>query len=114
MRWTIFIIVHFDFRSCMSRPDFVTNEDIVRWSDNIDNDVNVKNLVQNPIIRELCYAGLWLCEELEKLECPQILITRIQYTAGKLSFGRDMWEVHQKILHDYQNNDLQYAESSEP
>jgi hypothetical protein len=97
----------------MSRPEFVTNEDVARWSDNIDNDSNLSEaLTQNPIIRELCFAGLWLGEELQKLECPDEMIVRIQYTAGKLSFGRDPWETHQKTLESYKLNELEYESES--
>lgn len=93
----------------MSRPDSVTNEDINRWSENIDNDERLpKSLAANPIVREVCYAGLWLCEELEKLGCPGEFITRIQYTAGQCSFGREPWEVHQSFLDAYKNNQLEY------
>lgn len=93
----------------MSRPEFITNEDITRWSDNIDNDPNISvGLAQSALIREVCYAGLWLCEQLEELNCPEELILRIQYTAGKLSFGRDAWEVHIKMLEDYKSDTLEY------
>jgi hypothetical protein len=51
---------------------------------------------------------LYLVEQLMKLECPNELITRIQFTAGKISFGRDPWEVHLKILEDYKNNKLDF------
>ena len=95
----------------MSRPKFVTDEDILRWSEIIDQDPNVPALlVASEVIREVCYAGLWLCEELDKLGCPDEMISRIQYTCGKLSFGRDTWEVHQKVLEEYKNNQLEFAQ----
>lgn len=93
----------------MSRPDFITYEDITRWSESIDSDPNLSPaLTENPIIREVLYSGAWLLEQLEKAGCPDILITRIQYTAGRLCFGRDPWEVHSSILIDYLNNTLVY------
>jgi hypothetical protein len=93
----------------MPRPDFVTNEDIARWSENIDNDPRLSPaLKEQAIIREICYAGLWLTEELEKLKCPEEMIVRIQYTAGKLSYGRDIWEVHQMILDGYKLNEIEF------
>jgi hypothetical protein len=97
----------------MSRPEFVTNEDILRWSENIDNDDNIPAVVKDSaIIREVCYAGLWLAEELEKLNCTEDIITRIQFTAGRLSFGRDPWQVHQKMLEDYKNKELEFEKCS--
>lgn len=100
----------------MNRPEFVSNEDIARWSKIIDTDTTVpKELLELPIIREVCYAGIWLAENLAKLNCPDILITRIQWTAGKLAYGRDIWKVHQDILQDYKDNKLIFEddESSE-
>jgi hypothetical protein len=97
----------------MRRPDFITDEDITRWSENIDNDPRIPASIANsPIIREVCYAGLWISEELDKLNCPDDLIVRIQHAAGGLSFGRDIWETHQAVLKSYINNEIQLE--SEP
>lgn len=94
----------------MSRPESVTYEDILRWSDKIDNDPLMdQTLAQNPIIREVCYAGQWLVDRLDELNCPDHLIGRIMYTAGKLSFGRkDPWAIHQQILSEYVDGTLEY------
>lgn len=93
----------------MKRPEFVTNEDLDRWSESIDNDENIpQEMANQPIIREACYAGLWLCEELDKLECPEEIRDRIQFTAGKLSWGRDIWQVHQDMLENYRTDQLEY------
>jgi hypothetical protein len=95
----------------MPRPEIVTNEDIARWSEEIDNDKNLSpTLAQNPIIREVCYAGLWLAEELEKLQCPEEIMTRIRFTAGSLSYGRDIWEIHQMILDKFISNELEFED----
>jgi hypothetical protein len=89
----------------MARPKFISADDISRWSNVIDNDPNMpEEWAKSPIVREVCLAGLWLCEELEKLSCPESLIVRIQYSAGKLSFGKDAWEIHQKFLDGYRNS----------
>lgn len=93
------------------RPEFITYEDIARWSKNIDNDPNIPaGLAESPIIREVCYAGLWLAEELDKMLCNEELITRMQFTAGRLSFGREPWEVAQLILEKYKSNELEFEE----
>ncbi len=91
----------------MKRPEFVTEEDIARWSKAIDEDTLAQSFAQFPAIREVCYAGAWLGEELEKLGCPEDLLVRIQFTAGRLSFGRDAWTAHQKVLEAYKNNELE-------
>lgn len=90
----------------MKRPQFVTDADVVRWTEVISQDSDVAVIASNSVIREVCFAGLWLGEELEKLECPEDLIIRIQEAAGRLSFGRETWEVCQKVLEDYKNNQL--------
>lgn len=47
----------------MSRPKFISNEDLDRWSDIIDNDLTLpKHVAKEALIREVCYAGLWLAE----------------------------------------------------
>ena len=95
----------------MPRPDFITEEDILRWNNNIDSDPNFpQSLAQVPLIREVCYAGLWLCEQLSNLECPDFVIVRIQDAAGRLSFGRDPWAVSQELITKYQNNELVFEE----
>jgi hypothetical protein len=95
----------------MSRPDFVSEEDILRWSSNIDNDPSFpKSLAASQTIREVCYAGLWLAEQLDQLACPDFVIVRIQDAAGRLSFGRNPWEVSQELLEKYENNQLVFEE----
>jgi hypothetical protein len=91
----------------MPRPNFISNEDIIRWSRSIDLDKSLPSeMSKSAVIREVCFAGLWLTEELFKLNCPEIIVARIQWTAGKLSYGRDPWEIHQQILEEYNNNTL--------
>lgn len=91
----------------MSRPDFVTNLDILRWSSFIESDPHTpREILDSPIVREVCYAGLWLVEALGKLNCPDSILVRIQWTAGKMSYGRDPWDIHQMILQKYKDNTL--------
>lgn len=98
----------------MPRPESVTNENIMSWSENIDNDPSISiGLAQSTIIREVMYAGLWLAEKLDELYCPPDLISRIQFTAGRLSFGRDPWLEHQKILDMYAAGQLEFEKEPE-
>jgi hypothetical protein len=94
----------------MPRPDYVTNEDISRWDTIIDSDpVLDPNLAQNPHIREVCYAGQWLVEKLDELECPDHLIGRMMWTAATICFGRkDPWEIHQEILTKFVDGTLEF------
>jgi hypothetical protein len=96
----------------MSRPDFISKEDISRWDDNIQASLP-KSLAESSLIKEVCYAGLWLCDELAKLSCPDFLIVRIQFTAAKLSVGRDPWDVSLKLLEQYKNDELIFEEDPE-
>jgi hypothetical protein len=55
----------------MSRPESIANEDIERWSKILEQDNQLYPQVSvSPIIREVCYAGLWLSEELKKWNVP--------------------------------------------
>lgn len=91
----------------MTRPNSVTNDDIIRWTKILESDSHVpREFITTPILKEVCLAGLWLTEELEKLKCPELILVRIQWTAGKLSYGRDPWDVHQEILKGYIDNTL--------
>jgi hypothetical protein len=91
------------------RPDFVRDEDILRWSNNIEKDPNIPPLVlSSTVLREVCYAGLYLAEELDKLKCPEEIIIRIQFTAGRLCFGRDPWEVSSYLIESYKKDELQF------
>ena len=94
----------------MPRPSTVTNEDLTRWSETIDNDPLVpESLSQNPIIREVCYAGQWLADKLTELNCPDHLIGRMMYSAGRMCFGRkDPWEIHFDILNRFVDGTLEF------
>ena len=85
---------------------YASPEQIEQYDLLIDNDPYMGDLKNNPEIREVCRAGLWMCEELSQLNCPEQLIVRIQFTAGKLSYNKNPWEIHNSILQDYKNNKL--------
>jgi len=93
----------------MARPEHISNEDIARWDTLIDNDTNIPSAIaKNAVVREVCYAGQWLSEELTKLKCKEEFIVRITYTMGQLSFGRDAWVVAQSMLDAFKANELEY------
>jgi len=93
------------------RPTFITQEHIIRWNELMQQDpLFPPALFKSSIILEVCYAGLYLQEELHKLQCPEELITRIQWHGGKLSFGRDPWEIHLQLLNDYKDNQLTFED----
>jgi hypothetical protein len=98
----------------MTRPDFIKVTDIKRWEENINNDPHIpKSWLALPPIKEACLAGLWLAEELAKQKCPEEIIIRIQYTAGMLCYGKDIWAVHQQILQDYTDGNLEFEDDPE-
>jgi hypothetical protein len=94
----------------MPRPLELTFEKLKEYDIRIDNDPFIDPiLTQNPIIREICYAGQYLADKLVELNCPDILIARIMYTAGAMCFGRkDPWAIHQDILNKYIDNTLEF------
>jgi hypothetical protein len=92
---------------------FLTDEKLAEYDLQIDNDPYIpREYKENFIIREVCRAGLYLCDALDELGCPHNVITRIQFTAGRLSFGRDPWEVHKYIIDEYRNNRLVLADEA--
>jgi hypothetical protein len=91
----------------MPRPDFITKEEIERWDKIIEEEI-AEPFCSNLLFKEVCYAGQWLGEQLLLLGCSEENITKIVYTAGKQSFGRDTWEVSKMLLNAYENNELEY------
>jgi hypothetical protein len=91
------------------RPEFVTQEDIDRWSEALDKETLVpKFLTQAPLVREVFYAGYWLGEKLLAAGCSEELAVRIGYLGGQLSFGKNPWQVHQELWDDYINNRMEF------
>jgi hypothetical protein len=85
----------------------VTLDKIKKYDSNIDNDPSMPSHLKDvPVIREVCRAGQYLIEELDKLQCPESILVRIQWTAGKMSYGRDPWEIHHMILEKYKSDTL--------
>lgn len=92
---------------------YISLEKAHEYNKLIDDDPTIPaDLKKSPLIREVCMAGLYLAEELFKLECPESLIIRIQYSAGKMSFGKEPWEIHLKFLEGYKNNTLDFEQDS--
>lgn len=95
------------------RPDFITNEDIARWSENIDNDSKIPSFLKNSaVVREVMLSGLWFAEQLDSLGCPRDRISQLQFTAGRYCFGRDPWQAHQEFLDFYKNNQIEWEEDA--
>lgn len=91
----------------MSRPNYISNSDIDRWNQNIENDPQISKAMLNcSIIKEVMYAGLYLIDQLDKLNCPTHQIIQIQFTAGQISFGRDPWDIAQLLLQEYKDGKL--------
>lgn len=95
-----------------TRPSFITNQDLKRWDQIISQDSLLKEeYKRNFQIREYCYAGIWLFEQLMLSSCPVSLAKRIQYFAGKNSINKNPWEIHQESLSNYENDKLDIKSS---
>jgi hypothetical protein len=92
------------------RPSFVTPQDIARWNLKISQEDIAPPILEEPVIVEIMYAGLYLVEQLRLLLCPDEYIVRIQYSAGVASFGKDPWEIHQAFLTGFINNTLDFEQ----
>lgn len=90
------------------RPSFISEQDISRWDSFIAHDPLIRIIcANNPPLLEVLYAGFWLEEMLQNLQCSAELISRIKYTAGQLSFNQDPWQIAQEILTNYKENQLE-------
>lgn len=95
----------------MSRPDSVTNEDLARWDASLEVESDIpKVFLDNPITKEVCRSGLYLAEKLKELNCPDEIITRIQFTCGRMSFGRNPWDMATLLLKAYEDGTLTMAD----
>ena len=91
----------------MPKPDNITNDMIEKWTETLKEDEMIISILEIPGAKETLLAGIWFSEQLNKRNCPQNCILQLQYTGGKLSYGHnDPWEVHQKLLDAYDNNQL--------
>lgn len=91
------------------RPSFIKQTDITRWQHELESDSTLPPVaLHSSIIKEVCFAGLWLVEKLIDLDCPDDVNVELQTKAAKLSYGKNPWEVHQKVLSDYQKTTNQY------
>lgn len=89
-----------------TRPDFITDEQIAAWDDNIENDEALLetlsyDLINRPEIKEVLYAGLWVAEELTKMGYDSTTVTDIQYAHGRQSFGNDTWQIAKIFVDAY-------------
>ena len=88
---------------------FLTDQQYQEYLTIIEQDQTTTDLIKTtPQLKEVVLAGVWLSDELKKLNCHPSLLFRIHYTAGQLSYGKDPWQVHQDILEKYKNNQLQW------
>lgn len=88
------------------RPDFITDEQIAIWDEHIKRDevlldVVPVELVNQPEIKEVLYAGLWVVEELTKMGYDDTVVADIQYAHGRQSFGNDTWQIARIFIDAY-------------
>lgn len=100
----------------MSKPSFVSDEEIAELDKKISLDINgtmldMESFIQNSAYRDVMRAGLWMTQELLKQGCNEVLVVQFQYTFGKESFGFDPWEKAQELLNAYMNNTYTIAEN---
>jgi hypothetical protein len=93
----------------------LTSDQIKLYDDIIDNDTAIADEYKNdPTVREVIRAGLYLAHQLDNMKCPHETILRIQYTAGQMSFGNDPWQVVSELLESYTNGTLEFEPSDDP
>ena len=90
---------------------FVSDEQLVEIDARIDSDQFLDPaLAKNPVIREVCRAGVWMSDCLVAAGCDEEMIGRLVYTAGSLCYGRpDPWKVHRELLGKFAVGELEEA-----
>ena len=94
------------------RPPFITNEIIEEYKlcivdkEQIDKFVSLLTDKQKEIVYEVIYAGVYLALELRKLNCPEELIFRTQFTAGEMSAEKNTWDVSQEIIEAFKKGEI--------
>lgn len=58
-------------------------------------------LLDDPVFREIWYAGCWLGRQLEALKCPLETRRRLCRDHGFKSLGKDTWSVAQSVLDEF-------------
>lgn len=100
----------------MSKPSFVTDEEIAEFDKKINEDIqntalDMESFLRNQCTREMLRAGLWLTQELTKQGCNEVLAVQFQYTFGQEAFRCEPWEKAQELLTAYMNNTYTIAEN---
>lgn len=86
---------------------YVSLNKILEYDFSINSDPLMSSDHKNSFdIREVCRAGLYLLEQLKKINCHPFLLNKIKWTAGFLSYKKDPWEIHNLVLEQYKNNTL--------
>lgn len=97
------------------RPLFVTEQDITRWQNILDEDDSLPEIIKlSETIKEVCFAGLWLIEQVEKssVDVDDEMIRYLQFLGGKLSYGKDPWIIHQELLRQYELGSIKIKKES--
>lgn len=98
----------------MKRPDFVTDEEISRWTEELENDELTPSPFKDEVLlREIIFSGMWLVEKLQDLDCPDHHIVQLQFAHGFESFGVDCWKKAEEILLAYENGEVDFSEADE-
>ncbi len=89
-----------------ARPDFITEEQIAKWDTDLKNDTTLLEtipleLINEPEMKEVLYAGLWVVEELTRMGYDSTTVSDIQYSHGRQSFGRDTWQIAKIFVDAY-------------
>lgn len=93
----------------MSLHNFLSDDKYIEYTEKLKEDFSISDsLRENPIFREVCLAGYYLIDQLQELGCPELDIIKLQWHAGKCSFGRDPWEIHQQVIQDFKNDKLEF------
>jgi hypothetical protein len=93
------------------KPDHITEEQYNQWLAAVEADPLIPaNIKTDADALEVCIAGHWLKQELDKLKCPADLQLRIFFTYGQLAYEGDPWKMAQLISQEYASGSLVFED----
>jgi hypothetical protein len=93
------------------KPDHITQEQYDQWNAKVEADPLIPPIFKtNPDAREVCIAGYWLQELLDKQLCPHEIKFRIFFSYGEMAYEEDPWKLVEQISKEYANGTLVFAD----
>lgn len=93
------------------RPDYITEDQIERWNEELAKDAALqanasKEVLEDPVLREVLYSSLWLKEKLWALGYDAFTLGEVSIVHGMNSFEANSWQVAETLLEIYSSETM--------